>query len=528
MRTPIVGLIAVALVAALLLSPLTALAADGDFVWAQQMGGKDADVGFGLALDAAGNVYTVGQFQGTADFDPGPGVVNFTSSGSLDIFVSKLDSAGKLAWAKQMGGTDGDYGSDIAVDAAGNVYTTGYFAGTADFDPGPGTFNLSSAGSIDLFVSKLDSAGNFVWAKQMGGKGSDASSGLAVDATGNVYTTGRFEGTVDFDPGPGVFNLSSVGSPDIFVSKLDSAGNFVWAKQMGGKAGGGAGIAVDGAGSVYATGWFQGTADFDPGPGTSNLSSTDSADVFVSKLDRDGSLVWAKQMGGTSYDAGAGLAVDAAGNVYTVGQFQGTADFDPGPGSVNLSSAGKEDIFVSKLDRAGNLAWAKQMGGTSSDYGYSLAVDAAGNVYTTGYFGGTADFDPGPETLNLSSAGGPDIFASKLDRAGNFVWVKQVGGTGSDAGYGLAVDAAGNVYTAGLFMSTADFDPGPGTFNLSSAGGPDIFVSKLSGPPAPIKPAGGDLEPGSRAALPVTWLVLAAVALAAATVAAVALRRRRA
>jgi hypothetical protein len=287
-----------------------------------------------------------------------------------------------------------------------------------------------------------------------------------------VYTTGWFEGTTDFDPGPGVFNLSSAGRPDTFVSKLDSAGNFVWAKQMRGTAGGGSGIAVDGAGSVYTTGWFQGTTDFDPGPGTSNLSSADSADIFVSKLDRDGSLIWVKQMGGTSYDAGSGIA-----------------------------------------------------------------VDAAGNVYTTGYFGGTADFDPGPDTFNLSSAGGPDIFVSKLNSAGNSVWAKQMGGMNGDAGYGIAVDAAGNVYTTGLFISTADFDSGPGTFNLSSAGGPDIFVSKLSGPPAPTKPAGGDLGPGSRAALPVTWLVLAAmalaavavaaVALAAATVAAVALWRRR-
>jgi hypothetical protein len=175
----------------------------------------------------------------------------------------------------------------------------------------------------------------------------------------------------------------------------------------------------------------------------------------------------------------------------------------------------------------GDFVWAKQMGGTSDDSGQGIAVDAAGKVYTTGYFRGTADFDPGPATFNLTSAGGFDIFVSKLDNAGNLVWAKQMGGPGHDQGWGIAVDGAGNVYTTGWFAGTADFDPGPGTFNLSRAGGPDIFVSKLSGPPAPAKPAGGDLEPGSRAALPVTWLVLAAVALAAATVAAVALWRRR-
>jgi hypothetical protein len=245
----------------------------------------------------------------------------------------------------------------------------------------------------------------------------------------------------------------------------------------------------------------------------------------LTALAGDGDFVWAKQMGGTDYDVGQGIAVDMAGNVYTTGYFQGTADFDPGPGSFNLTSTGNEDIFVSKLDSAGNLVWAKQMGGTSGDAGQDIAVDAAGNVYTTGFFYSTVDFDPGPGTFNLTSTGDTDIFVSKLDSAGNFVWAKQMGGTDPDAGYDIAVDAAGNVYTTGYFWGTADFDPGPGSFNLTSAGFSDIFVSKLSGPPTPV---GGYLVPVNRLALLVPWLGLAAATLAAATVAAVALRKHRA
>jgi hypothetical protein len=401
------------------------------------------------------------------------------------LFFSCLQAQNvNMAWAKSMGGASTDLGNSTAVDALGNVYTTGYFSGTADFDPGPGTYNLTAA-SDDIFVSKLDASGNFVWAKQMGVAGAAFAYGysIAVDAFGNVYTTGTFTGTVDFDPGPGTYNFTTVaGADDIFVSKLDSSGNFVWAKDMGGASidfDYGKSIAVDASFNVYTTGGFQGTVDFDPGPGTYNLISAGAGDIFVSKLDSSGKFVWAKNMGGVGSANVFSIAVDASFNVYTTGSFQGTADFDPGAGTYNLISAGAGDIFVSKLDASGNFVWAKDMGGASSDQGNSLALDGSRNVYTTGYFNGTADFDPGAGTYNLTAAGQGDIFVSKLDSSGNFVWAKQMGGASDDGGNCIGVDASGNVYTTGLFRGTADFDPGAGTFNLISVGGSDIFISKL-------------------------------------------------
>jgi hypothetical protein len=357
---------------------------------------------------------------------------------------------GDFVWAGAMGGTGWDGGHSIAVDSTGNVYTTGRFHGTADFDPRPFTYNLTTAGDEDIFVLKLDSSGGFVWAKSMGGTHwEEEGEGIAVDSAGNVYTTGAFQGTADFDPGAGTYNLTSAGDKDIFVSKLDSNGDFVWAKSMGALDDQeGTGIAVDSAGNVYTTGWFHGTVDFDPGAGTHNLTSTvDEADIFVSKLDSDGSFVWAKSMGGTDGDWGHGIAVDSAGDVYTTGNFRGTVDFDPGAGTYNLTSAGGRDICVSKLDSSGNFVWAKRMGGTSDDRGHGIAVDSVGNVYTTGWFEGTAGFDPGAGTYNLTSAGDRDIFVSKLDSSGNFVWAKGMGGTSEDRGWGIAVDSAGNLYT---------------------------------------------------------------------------------
>ncbi|HEY1202016.1 MAG TPA: MBG domain-containing protein [Niastella sp.] len=452
--------------------------------WAKRFGGGNSDYGFSTAVDASGNVYSTGNFIGTVDFDPGAGVQNLVAAGANDVYISKLDATGRLVWAKRIGGTSGDYANSIVVDASGNVYTTGYFSGTADFDPGPGTLNLTAAGFFDTFISKLDASGNLVWAKNISSstRFTAVQAGtIAVDASGNVYTTGSLNGTVDFDPGPGIFNLTTAGGADNFVYKLDAMGNFVWAKSIG-SAGNDTGesLAVDASGNVYTTGYFQGTVDFDPGTGTQNLSSVDDRDIFISKLDASGNFVWAKHIGGAGYDIGYSIKLDASANIYTTGFYQGTVDFDPGINSYNLVSSGLTDIFISKLDAAGNFAWAKSMGGANSDHGYSIAVDALGNVYTTGIFEGTADFDPGPGTQNLVSAGYFDIFISKLNTSGNLVWAKNMGGPGNDYGQSIAVDASGFVYFTGYFKETVDFDPGTNTENLVSAGDLDSYIAKFS------------------------------------------------
>jgi len=463
-----------------LLLGLAALApgarADGDLVWATAMGGAGGDEGRGIAVDAAGNVYTTGNFQGTADFGP----FSLTSEGFNDTFVAKQAPDGTFLWVRRIGGTSDIRGWGIAVDAAGNVYTTGEFFGTADFDPGLGVFNLTSAGLVDIFVSKLDANGDFVWAHATGGSAGDSGFGIAVDGAGNVYTTGSFVGTVDFDPGPGTFNLISAGDADIFVSKLDTNGDFVWARAMGGTGmHEGQAIAVDAAGNVFTTGYFQDTVDFDPGLGVFNLTSAGLVDIFVSKLDANGDFVWAHAMVGTGWNVGYGIAVDSAGNAYVTGTFDGQADFGP----FQLDAGGSSNIHVAKLDPSGNFLWARAMGGTGFNQGLAIAVDAADDVYTTGRFTGTADFDPGPDTYNLTTTGGVEIFVSKLDTNGDFVWARAMSGTGfNNRGQGIAADGAGNVHTTGNFVDTRDFDPGTGTFNLTSAGDSDIFVLKLSGP----------------------------------------------
>jgi hypothetical protein len=449
--------------------------------WAKRMGGNGDDRSFAMAVDAAGNVYTTGNFEATADFDPGPGTYNLTPASFSDMFISKLDASGNFVWAKNIGAADG---YSITLDGSGNIYITGRFEGGGDFDPGAGTSNLSSAGTYDVFVLKLDASGNFVWTRNMGGTSADIARDIAVDASGNVYTTGIFGGTADFDPGAATFNLTSSGGDDIFISKLDAAGNFVWAGSMGGSSqfDRGTSLVLDASGNIYLAGNFEGTADFDPGAGVSNLTATGGTDIFIARLNASGNLLWVKGIGGTADDVANEIKLDASGNLYITGDFGNTVDFDPGAGSFSLSSAGAADIFVLKLDASGNFTWARNMGGTLTDSGLSIDIDLTGNVYTTGVFQGTADFDPDAGISDLTSDAVFDIFISKLDASGNYAWVKRTGGTGSgDRGTSIVVDAASNVLTTGYFDGTADFDPGPGTVSYTSFNGTvDVFVSRLT------------------------------------------------
>jgi len=465
-----------------------------NFEWAKQLGGSSTSWAYSTVVDANGFVYTAGYFHGTVDFDPGTGVYNLTSVGMADIFISKLDVSGNFVWSKRMGGTSLDYANSIALHADGYIYMTGEFFGTSDFDPGTGVHNLTSVGGTNVFVSKLDTDGNFVWAKRMGGPTSGGSSGLsiAVDDVGNVYTTGRFSDVVDFDPDAFVtYNLTALGGYNVFISKLDALGNFVWAKSMQGLAPAnspdfGRSIAVDAVGNVYSTGHFSETADFDPGPGVYNLTTVGSYDIFISKLNTNGNFVWAKQLGGADIDIGFSITSDASGNIYTTGSFGSTADFDPGPGVYNLTSAGDIDVFVSKLDDNGNFIWAKAMGGLNESEGRSVTLDALGNVYTTGHFRYTADFDPGTGIHNLTCGAASDVFISKLDANGNFVWAKSLEGTvinHYNYGESIVVDIIGNIYVSGMFQYTVDFDPDANmTYNMTSVGpgSVDAFVLKLS------------------------------------------------
>jgi gliding motility-associated-like protein len=455
--------------------------------WAKGFGGPGSTNlwGASIATDAVGNVYTVGNLSLTADFDPGTGTANLTSAGGADLFISKLDASGNFVWAFRIGGTGGETGEGMVADASGNLYITGSFSNTVDFDAGAGTTNLTSSGSTDIYILKLNSSGVFQWAKKIGGAGNDYGNSITLDPSGNVLLTGLFDNTVDFDPGAGTTNLVSKGLGDIFVTKFDASGSFVWAKSVGGATGTDVGndIKTDAAGNVYTTGSFGGIVDFDPGLGVNNLTANVVGCTFVLKLNADGTFGWAKHFSGVLYNEGNAIAIDNNNNVIVAGLFDGVVDFDPGSGIFNQTEAGSDDFFICKLDASGSFVWAHGFGSIQEDDASGIDVDDAGNCYATGNFASTVDFDPGSSVSNLSSSpsNAYDIYILKLDASGNFVWVGQMGGVNDlESGNAITHDAGGNIYTTGNFYGTADFDPNAGTSNLTGTGtGRNVFIQKL-------------------------------------------------
>ncbi len=400
-------------------------------------------------------------------------------------FYSQLPN---FSWAKNVSsGSLSSYAGSFATDASNNIYLIGGFSGTVDVDPSASTSNLISSGSDDISICKYNSSGNLMWAKKIGNTASEYVGSIKLDANGNIYISGITQGVTDLDPGAGTFTISgSTSSGSGFLVKLDNSGNFLWGKGLIGSTPTAYtrfnSIDVDAAGTLYATGTFDGITDFDLGPGTFTMQSS-SYDIFVLKLDVAGGFLWAKKVGGVSSDEGKSIKIDASGNPVITGYFIGnTIDFDPGPSTSTLSSIGATpDVFILRLNASGNFIMAKSFGGPGSDLGYHITLDAASNIIVSGAFNGTNfDCDPGPGTYTFSSNGLDDVFCCKFDQSGNFIWGNKYGGNSDDSSNGLTTDSSNDVYLIGAFSNTIDIDPGPLTQNISSNGNYDIYITRVS------------------------------------------------
>lgn len=382
----------------------------------------------------------------------------------------------QTVWASVFYGLTSPSNIDCAVDGLGNVVILGEFSGIADFDPGPSLFAMNSMDG-NIFVVKLNTLGELVWAKQFGGS-TTLTAGIEIDEAGNSFIAGNcYNLAADLDPGANVFNLPAIGG---YLVKLNDVGNFVWARHLGGPILIVRALAIDSTGNPVVTGNFQGTIDFDPDVDTLNLSSAGIDDAFVSMQSSNGDLLWAAAIGGAGNEDGLAVATDGIGNIYVGGFYQDIADFDPGPGSLELTAGGGGDAYVCRLGLQGNLDWAVSMGGASpnfSDATGALTV-SNGQLIAAGHFAGSGDFDPSAGSVILTSAGGSDVFVSRFSLDGVFNEVHQIGGWEGNEYCDRAIGTlAGGVVLSGTFQGSVDFDPGVADAILST-GMNGMFVCK--------------------------------------------------
>ncbi len=454
------------------------------FEWAKTIDGVNQVTS--IITDESENIYSTGYFSGTVNFDPGVGLWTLTAIGQSDIFIAKMNAAGDFEWIKQIGGPEYERSRSIALDEAGNIYITGGFQDTVDFNPATGisdTSFLSATGlSFDIFVLKLDSNGMFKWAKKIGGPNNDLGHAITADSESSVYITGRFIETVDFDPDTiGSYVLTSSGFEDAFICKLDSLGNFCWAMKIGGADYDcGESIKVDNDNNIYTAGGFSGTVDFDPGAGVYNLTSlSGSLDPYFIKLSSTGNLIWARSFESPYWAYNQVIDVDYLGNVFCAGGYQITIDVDPGLGISDTCIFQSGGSFITKLDSSGNFRWAKQFQGECRIL--SIDLDEDNNIYTTGDFNQLMDFDPDDSSSFILNGYDSDVFISKLDSLDAFSWVAQIAGYQTyEVGLSISVKN-GNVYCGGIFTGSVDFDPSATAeyWLTSTVGNNNSFIHKM-------------------------------------------------
>ncbi|MFM9985475.1 MAG: T9SS type A sorting domain-containing protein, partial [Flavobacteriales bacterium] len=375
-----------------------------------------------LLLDGDENIYIAGDFEGTVDFDPGVNVVQAISLGAHDSYVAKYSPTGELIWAKFFGAFQQQGITGMDMDNEGNLIFTGNFQYTVDFDANDGVAELTplvNESSEDVFVAKWTSNGEFVWVKQLGGMGSQSSFSMALDTQDNILITGNFTDVMDCDPDAGEFLLTPIGT------------NFT---------------------------------------------------AFIVKLSSNAEFLWAKQIGDGSQDIGMIVKTDDYLNIYYAGHFDGTVDFDGGLNGGELTAYGSRDVFICKLAFDGSFLWVSRFGGAETEHPVDMDIDTDGNVYVTGFFQATCDFDPSDAVQNLSVYGQYDGFISVLNTGGVYQWAARLGNNFYDSGISITV-TDDYIYELGVFAYGCYLDPeNPNMISVEGSEDSHGYIAKYTHP----------------------------------------------
>jgi hypothetical protein len=470
-----------------------------------------------LAHDDDGNLIVAGYFNShgnTADLDPGPGVTALTTNvNEINAFVAKYSPTGQVIWARSFLGNALGHAYGVTTDGSGDIYVTGMFLGTVDFNGGPSEYLMTATTNEDGFLVKYRASGEFMWARQFATTGFSEGHGVAFSGDG-IYVTGTFTNTMDLDPSAGTMEVSSNGERDVFVAKYDVVGNAIWVKNFGGTDfDSGMAITADATGTVTLAGIFSDTVDFDPDPAlTEEHASTGLNDVFVARFDSSGELVFARTAASTESSSATAVVSDADGNIYVGGQYKGVFDLDPTSGSdvLNQAFGSFADGFVMKYDPAGTMLWGKSLHGASHfSLVTGLAVDDFyGKLYVTASYNGAGmDADPGPGLEEMAPSTVRDLLFGEYDLDGDMIWARSLGGNYDDELLGVVVNTDGSLCIAGYYASEEiDVDPSsvdnivPGSGNrnllLASYGTSALAVNEASESTVSLfpNPTGGALS----------------------------------
>lgn len=403
-----------------------------------------------------------------------------------------------IEWVKTFGGSMPDDVQAITTDDSGNVYITGSFQETVDFDPGLSVDYFSAVFLRDVFIQKYLSTGDLVWTKTFGNEGYESGLELDFDSSGNLVVIGYFRDTIDVDSVGGMPELIGTGTYDnVFILKMNPNGDFIWAKSIGGAFGLSGiyceGLAIDSQDNIIIAGGYWDNGDFDPGIGQEILTGYNNGtgfggDGFIVKLDSMGNYLWTHSIGGDNYDYFEAVDIDANGNIYATGEFSNTAYFLDGATIDSLVSNDNHNVLIQKLDPSGSVEWTKGIEGPFYTMGYDIVTDDLGNSHITGSYQGLVDFDPSAQAYNLETANpqSTEMFVLKLNNQGEFLWAGSTLGTSPNNsqnvyGNSICLDSQGNVYTTGVVSSfyPVDMNPG-GNEDFITIGGSRSFIQVLN------------------------------------------------
>lgn len=441
------------------------------WLWAHSAGGSQFDDANSICSDGQGNVYVTGNFNGDSISFGSTTLLNAGSSFSdYNVFLAKYDPAGNVLWAKSAGVTGYNQSFGAAADNDGNVYITGTFSGPQIiFESDTLTCGIDTN---CVFIVKYNTLGNVIWARKSTETYLAYGFGIATNSNGNFYVSGKFLGA---SMTLGGITLNNGGFFDnMFVSKFDTAGNIIWARTCSGGSGpgygDGYGVATDANGNVFLTGDFSA-----PDIAFGNVIFSNPSGnycTYLVKYDSSGTVQWARKSSGGLYNFSYKVVTDASGSAYIAGEFSNNPIVF---GNDTLQfSGGNNDGFAVKYDDAGNVVWAKSFGGSADDAVHDVVRDATGNIYITGNFR-SSQISIGGIVLNNTNGNRSDVYIAKMDGAGNVGWAISEGGNNNDEGQHLAISGNSYLYASGLFNDTLDL----GSSTLYSKGLRDFYIGKL-------------------------------------------------